>query len=407
MTQIEHVPLFAALPAEQAAAIIASLQPHEYPAGTLLFNEGDIGDRLYIVLSGEIAIFKQLDAGEERPLGARGAGDFVGEMSFLSVDGRRTAGARVADAARTLELTRHDFEALLQEHPRLAYEMLRIVSDRLRDANNTSIRDLRAKNQELAQAYGELQAAQAQLVERERFAHEMQLAREIQQTMHPTRLPQHSAYEVGARIVPAREVAGDFYDVFALDADRLAVVIGDVCGKGVPSALYMAQARGLIRVAAQYHDTPESTLRSVNQYLLELSESGGVFVTVIMGVFQPAMRELRIARAGHERPIRSSVGCFTPVASGVGHPLGLLPEAAIDSYSLTLASGDAVLLFTDGVTEATNAAGAFFETERLLAAARADVPAQDLCDLVVDAVAAFRDSAPQADDITLVALRAA
>jgi phosphoserine phosphatase RsbU/P len=406
MTQIEHVPLFAALPPEQTAAIVASLQPREYPAGTLLFNEGDIGDRLYIVLSGEIAIFKQLDAGEERPLGARGAGEFVGEMSFLSVDGRRTAGARVADAARTLELTREDFEALLQEHPRLAYEMLRIVSDRLRDANNTSIRDLRAKNHELAQAYAELQAAQAQLVERERFAHEMQLAREIQQTMHPTRLPQHAAYEVGARIVSAREVAGDFYDVFALDGDRLAVVVGDVCGKGVPSALYMAQARGLIRVAAQYHATPEATLHSVNKHLLELSDSGGVFVTVIMGVLHGSTRELTIARAGHERPIRSSAGRFASVPSGVGHPLGLLPDPAIDSYTLALAPGDAVLLFTDGVTEATDESGAFFESERLLEVVRNDVPAQDLCDLIVAAVARFRGSAPQADDITLLALRA-
>ncbi|HWQ15807.1 MAG TPA: SpoIIE family protein phosphatase [Roseiflexaceae bacterium] len=408
LTELEQIPFLATLPPEEIAALTAYLRPRDYPAGMTLFREGEIGDRLFILLSGEIAIFKELDAGEERLFGIRGAGEFIGEMSFLSADGRRSAGARVVADARMLELTRADFDAFVRRLPSLAYEMLRVISARLRESNDAAVRDLREKNRQLTQAYAELQAAQARLVEQERMAHEMQLAREIQENMHPPTLDALPGYEVGARIVPAREVAGDFFDVFRLDDDTLAVAVGDVCGKGVPAALYMAQTRSLIRAEAARASSPEETLRAVNRHLLDLNARGGMFVTLIYGVLRGSAGEFTVARAGHELPlVWDASGTPIPQRLQVGHPLGLLPSPAIDTQRIALPPGATLLLYTDGASETADLAGAFFGREQLLAVARQASPQpQALCDALVQALAAYRGPAPQADDITLLALRA-
>jgi phosphoserine phosphatase RsbU/P len=332
----------------------------------------------------------------------------VGEMSFLSADGRRSAGARVVRDARLLELTRPDFEALVRQLPSLAYEMLRVISDRLRESNDASVRDLRQKNRELTRAYADLQAAQALLVEQERMAHEMQLAREIQQGMHPARLPSLPGFALGAAIAPAREVGGDFYDAFPLGDGALGVVVADVCGKGVPSALYMAQTRSLIRAEARRSPTPADTLLRVNAHLNELVHGGGWFVTVLYGVLRGSSRTFSYARAGHEMPlVWDAAGALVPLRQALGHPLGLLPSPAIDTQELALAPGTSLLLFTDGATEAADPAGAFFGRERLEAAALGGpAGAQALCDALIRTLTAHRSTAPQHDDITLLALQA-
>ena len=149
---LKHVPLFVSLPPSELADIAVSLQETRYSAGAVLFREGDHGDRFYIVLDGRIAIIKALGSDDERLLGLRGAGEFVGEMSLLSLDGLRTASVRVEADARVLELTRADFDALLHRYPLLAHEMLRVLSIRLRESHDTAIRDLHEKNARLAQA---------------------------------------------------------------------------------------------------------------------------------------------------------------------------------------------------------------------------------------------------------------
>src|SRR4051812_16362076 len=247
---LKKVPLFGSLPASALANMAASLQETTYPAGAVLFREGDHGDRFYIVLDGHIAIVKALGSDDERLLGLRGAGEFVGEMSLLSQDGLRTASVRVETDARVLELTRADFDALLHRYPLLAYEMLRVLSIRLRESHDTAIRDLHEKNARLAQAYAELQAAQARIIEQETLERELRLARETQESMLPRELPRVAGFDIGARMVAARMVGGDFYDVFPLSPDRLGVVIGDVSGKGMPAALFMALVSNLLRAEA-------------------------------------------------------------------------------------------------------------------------------------------------------------
>jgi phosphoserine phosphatase RsbU/P len=187
--QIRRVPLFTTLPDAEIAPLAAALRPTAYPAGAILFREGDRGDRIYIVLAGQIAIVSALGTADEHVLGLRGVGEVIGEMSLFDPDRRRTATGRVQTDAQLLELTHDDFNTLPRRQPRLAYDLLRVLSTRLRDSEHALIRDLQTQNRQLAQAYADLQAAQAQIIEKETLERELQLAREIQESMLPAPCP--------------------------------------------------------------------------------------------------------------------------------------------------------------------------------------------------------------------------
>ena len=163
---LSAIPLFSTLPPTELDALAASLSDKKYPAQTVLLSEGECGDKFFIVLDGQIAILKAMGSDDERLLGLRGVGEFIGEMSLLNRDGRRTASARVHTDARLLEMTRADFDALLTRVPTIAYEMLRVLSARLDEAHNNAIAELMERNRELAEAYAELQAAQEQIIEK-------------------------------------------------------------------------------------------------------------------------------------------------------------------------------------------------------------------------------------------------
>lgn len=404
---VQQVPLFASVPSEELAAFAATLREIDYPAGNVLFEEGDWGDRFYIVLQGQIEIVKALGTPDERLLGVRGPGEFVGEMSLLSGDGLRTASVRVRIDARVLEITRSDFDGLLHRHPHIAYEMLRVLSARLRSTNDATIRDLHEKNERLAQAYAELQAAQQRVIEQETLMRELRLAREIQESMLPPALPQIEGFDVGARMVPARMVGGDFYDVVPLDADSLAIVVGDVSGKGVPAALFMALTASLLRAEVDRGTPIEEALLSLNRHLMTRNAKG-MFVTLLCGILRRGSRDFVYARAGHEHPLAwDASGAPLTLRTGRGMPLGMFSDPVLDIQTLTLPQGGTLLLYTDGAVEAMDAGSELFGYERLLEAARSTpaVPAQQLCDRVVQSIIAFQGDAPQFDDITLVAVR--
>lgn len=418
---IDKVPLFASLPAAEIDHLVSLATFSSYPADTMLFYEDAPGDRFYIVLSGEVAIIKALHTPEERMLGIRGGGEFVGEMSLLQPDGLRTASARTVTDAQVIELTRAHFDEMLHRNPTLAYDMLRVLGDRLRASHELTIRDLQAKNrqlarayadvqsqnQRLAQAYADLEAAQEQIIAKETLERELQLAREIQESILPRSLPQLPGLDLGARMVAAREVAGDFFDVIPLGHGRLGLVVGDVCGKGMPAAIFMALTRSLLRVEVGRALAPDETLRGVNVHLQDMN-AAGMFVTVIYGIVDLPTRTFTYARAGHELPLLwDAMGAPQDPARGLGHPLGILPDPAFDVQTLRLPPDGVLLLYSDGVTEATDERGEFFGSERLLAAVSAWVaaPAQRLCDDLVATLTAYHGAAPQADDITLLAAR--
>jgi serine phosphatase RsbU (regulator of sigma subunit) len=405
---LRQVPLFATLPMAEIEQMASALEPVAFLAGTILFREGEVGDRFYIVLEGEIAIIKAMDTPDERLVGVRGPGEFVGEMSLLNHDGLRTASVRVYQDARALELTRADFDALLHRHPTLAYTMLQVLGNRLRLSNDTAIRDLHEKNRRLEQAYADLQATQARLIEQEALARELQLAREIQESMLPHRLPEVPGFELYGRMLPARMIGGDFYDVIPLGGDRLGLVVGDVSGKGVPAALFMALTCSLLRAEATRSASPEQALRAVNRHLLT-HNTHSMFVTVLFGIVHCNTRQFEFARAGHDLPlILDAHGTPQELTLGRGHPLGLFPNPALDIQSITLPPGAAMLLFSDGASETLSSTNELFGIERIATALGAglELSAAELCDRLLATFAAFRDHAAQSDDITLLLLRA-
>jgi CRP-like cAMP-binding protein len=162
--QLRRVPLFARLPPMEVDVLAATLPSAAYPSGALLFREGEPGDRLYLVLEGEVEIVKALGSAEERVLNVFGPGAMLGEMSLLTPGETRSAGARARGGAEVATMTREDFETLLRRYPALCFDVLRVLADRLREADNALIRELRAKNEELTRAYAELQARHDQML---------------------------------------------------------------------------------------------------------------------------------------------------------------------------------------------------------------------------------------------------
>jgi serine phosphatase RsbU (regulator of sigma subunit) len=402
-----RVPLLAALPADEIDRLARVARARDIPAGDLLLREGGSEDCLYVLVDGQVEIVKALGTPDERSLGARTGASFIGEMSLFNADGRHSASVRALTPLRAIEMSRGEFDALLRRQPPLSYEMMRTLSARLQDSENLTIRDLQEKNLQLSQAYQELQEAHQQVVEKEKLERELAVARRIQQSILPRRLPGTAGVQIGARMIPTQSVAGDFYDVIRLDDDRLALVVGDVSGKGVPAAIFMGLTYSLVRAETHPDRAPGKVLRSVNEHLLEMNEAG-MFVTVLYGVLDCRARVLRYARAGHDLPmVLDACGEPARLDMGPGQPLGLFDTPRIDEGAVTLPAGGAMLLFTDGVTEASNPAGDFYGLDRLCQSVRDHRagPASAICQGVWDALAAFSGTASQADDVTLLAVK--
>ena len=248
---IRRVPLLAGLSPEEIDYLVESLRSVEVAAGTVLLEEDTAGDRFYIVLEGQVEIIKALRTDAERSLGLRGPGTFLGEMSLLSATQQATASARAKTTLQLLEMTRADFEALLQRQPGLTRSLLQVLSTRLNESENVTIRELQEKNRQLAQANEELKAAQAQLIEQEKLEAEMKIAREIQRSILPKSRPQVPGLDFGMLIEPMESVGGDFFDFIVLDDERIGLVMGDVSDHGVPAAIFMALTYSLMRVEAR------------------------------------------------------------------------------------------------------------------------------------------------------------
>ncbi len=243
-------------------------------------------------------------------------------------------------------------------------------------------------------------------VEKGRMEKELQMAKEIQRSWLPHTLPHILGYELAADWRSAREVAGDFYDCFALPTGDWGVVIADVSDKGAPAALFMAVTRSLLRSAALVTPTPQAALQHTNLSILKDTDTG-MFVTVYLTVLHSGGR-ITAVNAGHNRPLLYSARrrAFTFLPRG-GHPLGWFEELALQPRTYRLEAGDVLVLYTDGLTEAENEAHEPFGAERLaqVVAEHAESPAADILTAIVEAVQEFMGQTPPFDDMTLVVVR--
>ncbi|MBN1148181.1 MAG: SpoIIE family protein phosphatase [Anaerolineales bacterium] len=404
---ISKAPLFQSLPAEEIQFLARMLRPLDYPDNTILFLEGDRGEYFFVVVAGAVEIIKALGTPDEHRIALRRSGEFIGEMSLLNRDGLRTASARTYGDTRLLELTRLDFDELLIRQPHLAYELMRVLSERLNASHNRALQDMQEKNRQLSEAYEALKAAQDQLVEQERVKRELEVAYEIQMSILPDSLPEVDGYDFGALIVPARMVGGDFFDLISFDGDQVGILVGDVTDKGVPAAIFMAQTLALFRAIVDPSMTPSQTLLEVNRRLLGMNRQR-LFVTILYGILDRRSGKFSYARAGHEPPMLCMPdGEIVIPKIETGMPLGLFERPALDQQALALPAGSLMLLYTDGATDALVEPGSSFGERGLIEVLRhsALLPAQQVCDSIFKSLTSTGDPESRLDDITLVAVR--
>jgi sigma-B regulation protein RsbU (phosphoserine phosphatase) len=258
---------------------------------------------------------------------------------------------------------------------------------------------LERRNRELQQSV-EKGAEQLELQ-----AQEMLRAREIQRSLLPKEIPQLAGFELAAAWRPAREVSGDYYDVFKLDEHRLGVCIADVVGKGVAAALLMANVQAAVRAYASSAENAAQLCTKVNRLLCE-NLATGKFVTFLYGVLNNETQTFDYCNAGNVCPVLVSQGTVRSIAVG-GAVLGVFPEWQYESANLALGSGDRVLLVTDGITEASDAAEQEFGEEKLAEAAlrHSKRTASEISRLLLEEVSAFCDSHFH-DDATLLVIAA-
>jgi sigma-B regulation protein RsbU (phosphoserine phosphatase) len=247
---------------------------------------------------------------------------------------------------------------------------------------------------------------------KELMASELRVAREIQMGMVPhdfSAVERKYGVEFGAVLEPAREVGGDLYGVCAAAEDRLVVYLGDVSGKGIPASMFMVRAISLARLLARDIAEPERILARLNDEL-STDNPSGMFVTFLCAVFEPGSGRLVVANGGHCRPLLLRAG--EPAAWAVrnlGTALGFDAGLEFERTELTLRAGDAIVFYTDGVSEAFNPRDDWYGDERLLADAGefAGRTAPDVTAGLLRTVRAFAAGAPQSDDIAILTLRVA
>lgn len=409
---LSQVPLFIALPPDEIRYLARTLRPLEAPPETLLFREAERGDRFYIVLDGQIEIIKALGTPDERLIGVRGPGEYVGEMSLFTRDGLRTASARTRTSAQLFEMTRADFDALLHRQPTLAYEMVRVLSVRLSEAHTKTVQDMHAKNEQLTEAYQSLRAAQAQVIEKEKLQRELQVAYEVQASLIPRATPRLAGWDFAARWQPARDVSGDFYDFIPLpraeaDLPECGIVVADVADKGMPAALLMAVTRSIVRASVTGTRAPADAIGQANR-LVCADSPHGLFVTLFYAQLDPLTGHLLYVNAGHTPAWLQQAGDEAWIElTRTGQPLGMFRHQVLQQRSIWIEPGDLLFLYTDGVLDATDTHGQAFGAERLrrLLLEHRQAAAADIASALEQALTAFRAGQPLFDDITFVIVK--
>lgn len=243
--------------------------------------------------------------------------------------------------------------------------------------------------------------------QRLRLERELQMAREVQESLLPDPLPRIPGFTLAADWRSALEMAGDFYDVFELPHGRWGLVLADVSDKGAAAAMYMAMTRSLIRASAVSHTSPAAVLNEVNQRLLAHSSSD-MFVTLFYGVLEPEARTLTYANAGQNPPLLRRAAGEIEHLTRTGPALGIMEGPEFSEAVLTLSAGDALIAYTDGLIDALNPQGEEYGTPRLLHAV-AGAPRSNAPDLLAHLsrdLATFVQSIPPFDDVTLLILAA-
>lgn len=336
----------------------------------------------------------------------------LGEVERLSAERRRAqrrrerflrqqmAGLTSAVGAEARQAVTDQLSELEREGASDEFEALTLVFEQMAQR----IREQHGRLTELIEELREALKHKERLVAIER---ELSIAHDLQLSVLPRETPPQRTVEIAAQMLPAKEVGGDFYDYFAIDEQRIGLVIADVSGKGIPAAFFMLIARTLLKATALIGESPGRVLTALND-MLEAENEQMMFVTAFYAVVNTETGHVTFANAGHNPTYRIDDGgqlSTLPMESGLA--LAIMPGFNFEEGETTLAPGETLFLYTDGVNEAFNEAGEQFGEPRLEAelAAHADASPAVICDAMRASVEEFSTGVEQSDDITTVAVR--
>jgi sigma-B regulation protein RsbU (phosphoserine phosphatase) len=241
-------------------------------------------------------------------------------------------------------------------------------------------------------------------IEKERIERELELAATIQRQLLPRDLPRIEGLEIAARNRPTRQVGGDYYDLFPLSGGRLAFVVADVSGKGVPAALLVSTVHAAFHLQIDDAKTVPDLMGRIDRHLQRYAATRK-FLTAFFGLLEPDSGTLRYVSAGHNPALLQRGSGEMELLKATGVPLGMFPNSSWKEESVTLERGDLLCVYTDGVSEALDAADEEFGLDRLGRLLTPGAPVEELCRSVFDAVEEFAADVPQYDDQTLLLIR--
>jgi serine phosphatase RsbU (regulator of sigma subunit) len=244
-------------------------------------------------------------------------------------------------------------------------------------------------------------------IEKARMERELQVARQVQSSLLPKDVPHLSGWDFAATWLPAREVAGDYYDFFTRPDGSLDLIIADVSDKGMAAALFMANSRSIVRAAMANANTLAEGIAGANR-LIYADSASGMFLTLFYARIDPLSGSLTFVNAGHNAPLHYSRGQIEPVElKRTGMALGVEEGLTYFEKTTALQKGDVIILYTDGLTDAINESQQAFDLENVLRVVSSvrNTPAQHILNTIVAAVDHFTGSAAPFDDITMIVAR--
>ena len=365
-------------------------------SGETIITRGEEGSAMYFIISGRARVHDG-----EVVWAYIEEGEVFGEMAVLDSEVRSASVTTESDSL-LLSIERDVFYDALSTDPEAFKAVLHAVLKREREI----VAEIKTRSTKLLS-----------------YQKELEIGRRIQADFLPGSIPQIENWEIAAWFEAAREVAGDFYDVFKLKtSSHLAIVIGDVCDKGVGAALFMTLFRSLIRATSLYgcmdsavenggtagksSDVLLNSILTTNRYIATTHAGSSMFASVFFGLLDTDTGELIYVNAGHEAPMIFRQNGEVELLDTTGGVLGLFPAASYTVEIAKLNEGDLIFTYTDGVNEAKNLDGQQFTEERILkVAAPEGNNTENFLRLMLEAVSEFRGKAEQSDDITMLALK--
>ncbi len=305
------------------------------------------------------------------------------------------------DSDKLIELTKEGKYPQMVSELAEAFSMMMVRVESREYRLEQLIEELEEKNKKLKEML-------LIIKESERLARDMEIAAKIQKSMLPETPPQIEGVELAGRCVPAKNVGGDYFDYFKMKNKKLGVCIADVSGHNVGSALVMAITRQALRFESKHSESVSEILAETNIAVFDDLSNAGLFITAFCVGYDTTSRELTWANGGHNMPIlwraeTKEIECL----DADGMILGLLDDVAFEERRTTLAPGDILLLYTDGITEGKNASGKMYGEERLFDLVRENalLSAQELIDLIYTTAEHWGTGVEQYDDVTATILK--